>query len=489
MFLSATFIGVVAYHNCSCDSFCSGSCSFHAGGSTNESIVTNITMYRFTPRSVLHLENTNTGDALGDLGFFFDRRALQARCALDPTNERCFLAPWNALFFARWLVEVDTRMGPYFSCEPAYMNKQGSAWDLNRYLCSQDCVLPPFCSSVHHNGSRNTGDGQLTCFCARANQTVGVLPLKDTHAPPHPPRLPRECAYGYLPPPPKHRFTGSVLRRINSTGKDQIAVLQQCCEECFVDKSCTGYELVTTTRDTPARDTPARDSTAATIVTTTTSSTRADRGDRGMSTGFECMLLQGNLSTVVSANHSQFVTSAALDPLPGGGWNWGYKMGGNWYSLPEQGKCKSGARPGGPGGGDTSGGVPCTWRVVGPPRLVESKCIMERVDRVVETHAHDCLARCANKTRLLTRSEELGQFLSSGPVAHLSAHTATAAPSAPSAANRSSDCYFHCYWAAVGGAGYTPAAGVTNELLLEPFVRAFAHPELGGCPLPQRLAA
>ena len=52
-----------------------------------------LTVYRFTPDSVRHLADTNTGDASGDLGFFLDRRALSTRCAIDPTNKRCFLAP------------------------------------------------------------------------------------------------------------------------------------------------------------------------------------------------------------------------------------------------------------------------------------------------------------------------------------------------------------------------------------------------------------
>ena len=52
-----------------------------------------LTVYRFTPDSVRHLADTNTGDASGDLGFFLDRRALTSRCAIDPTNKRCFLAP------------------------------------------------------------------------------------------------------------------------------------------------------------------------------------------------------------------------------------------------------------------------------------------------------------------------------------------------------------------------------------------------------------
>ena len=41
-----------------------------------------------------------------------DRRALSARCARAPGNERCFLAPWAEVPFGRWRVELNAQYGP-----------------------------------------------------------------------------------------------------------------------------------------------------------------------------------------------------------------------------------------------------------------------------------------------------------------------------------------------------------------------------------------
>ena len=102
---------------CTCDDFCSNRCApFDSGkllpGSDTQAVA-NVTWFRFTPRSVrTTVAETNTGDVDGDLGFFLDRRALTARCRLEPQNLRCFLAPWSEIVFARWELEVDTGWGP-----------------------------------------------------------------------------------------------------------------------------------------------------------------------------------------------------------------------------------------------------------------------------------------------------------------------------------------------------------------------------------------
>jgi hypothetical protein len=71
------------------------------------------------------------------------------------------------------MVEVDTGWGPYLACNPTYLNPNGTSWDVSRYICSQECVVPPFCPHNLTNGSTG-GDGQVTCFCPRSNRTVGV---------------------------------------------------------------------------------------------------------------------------------------------------------------------------------------------------------------------------------------------------------------------------------------------------------------------------
>ena len=101
--------------SCGCATFCKKGCV-----PPQSRVPVPLTVYRFTPDSVRHLADTNSGDGSGDLGFFLDRRALTARCAIDPTNERCFLAPSESILYTRWAIEVDGDYGPYSSCNPMY---------------------------------------------------------------------------------------------------------------------------------------------------------------------------------------------------------------------------------------------------------------------------------------------------------------------------------------------------------------------------------
>ena len=179
---------VVTAAECTCDSFCAGSCApfcnSHSGASCPSlpmppALVQNLTLYRFTPRSIKHtIADTNTGDIDGDLGFFIARRALTARCAVEPRNLQCFLAPWPEIVFARWEIEIDQGFGPYLACNPAYGSPNASGpetWDLNRFMCSQTCVLPPFCGNLPKHNDSAGGDGQTTCFCGRSNRTCGIM--------------------------------------------------------------------------------------------------------------------------------------------------------------------------------------------------------------------------------------------------------------------------------------------------------------------------
>ena len=85
---------------CSCDAFCRGECSFQppataaargqgrAPPGRPPQQMLNLTAYRFTPRGVVGLAGKNSGDDIGDLSFFLSRRALTARCTVDPDNLR-----------------------------------------------------------------------------------------------------------------------------------------------------------------------------------------------------------------------------------------------------------------------------------------------------------------------------------------------------------------------------------------------------------------
>jgi hypothetical protein len=59
--------------NSVCESFCSGRCAFYNNtfDDSDTGYATNVTLYRVTPYGAVSLANKNTGDAMGDLLFYF----------------------------------------------------------------------------------------------------------------------------------------------------------------------------------------------------------------------------------------------------------------------------------------------------------------------------------------------------------------------------------------------------------------------------------
>eukprot|EP01052_Picozoa_sp_SAG31_P045313 SAG31_NODE_8222_length_1494_cov_1.156272_1_plen_383_part_01 len=362
---AAAIAATAANHQggCSCDSFCAGQCAPLTSRSLPPGLhprqkTLNLTLYRFTPRSVQRLADTNTGDADGDLGFFVARFALGARCAIEPTNLRCFLAPWRDIVFTRWQVEVDAGFGPYLACNPEYLNAEGTRWDLHRYICSQECVVPPFCPQ-HRKNSTIGSDGQVTCFCARANRSVGIQQFRasgNSSATRSSPAatLPAVCAYG------TSIRGGQCLKgtvSMSLSGNNQSALSEACCSRCLTP-NCSGWSLH-------------YNSTAGVHTPVTAASP----------TSYRCDLFAGKVRATSSCTDGMF--AATRDPLPGGNWNWGSMdiigsgkgdIGtntGNWLSTPSNGECHGNQRPG--------DGSACTWRVLDTPTVIESECVRERL--------------------------------------------------------------------------------------------------------------
>lgn len=372
---------------CTCDRFCRDECAPFAShqlppGLPPPGQTLNLTLYRFTPRVIQStLGNTNTGDLDGDLGFFLARFALDARCRHEPTNLRCFLAPWTAVVFARWRVEIDPGVGPYLACNPTYLNSAGSLWDLHHYICSQECVVPPYCSEHRENGTTGS-DGQTTCFCARSNTTVGIMsngsPLpsgfggvrRAKHRPPRAVTLPPICRYGTSILPDNQCLAGAIGTTVIA-GENLTAVLLQCCAQC-VAPNCSGWSVT-------------------------------QSGPR-----FKCTVYSGNVSRVPGQD---CVISATRDQLVGGSWNWGTMAisRGNWLSTPARGQCREGVRPG--------NGSGCTWRVIAPAVYVESACVHDRLASALVQADPKCFA-ALGKDRL---SDEFFRccwlLLNSDPVA------------------------------------------------------------------------
>jgi hypothetical protein len=98
--------------NCSCTSFCQGTCAASNAGRPVKQMV-----YRLTPYNVTGLAEKDTGDAPGDMGFYFERFRAMMTCTPELANTNaCFLGVQPVV--RRFLVEMDGKWGPFMRCNP-----------------------------------------------------------------------------------------------------------------------------------------------------------------------------------------------------------------------------------------------------------------------------------------------------------------------------------------------------------------------------------
>ena len=98
---SSTFDPACRFADCA--SYCSGSCPFRPNISFagNE----NLTLYRMTPYNISNLEEHNTGDIQGDLGFLLKKYLEESKCKPPFITEQCFLDDHTIV--AQFQVEFD----------------------------------------------------------------------------------------------------------------------------------------------------------------------------------------------------------------------------------------------------------------------------------------------------------------------------------------------------------------------------------------------
>jgi hypothetical protein len=73
-----------------CEAYCTNQCAFY-NATTETGSPQNLTLYRITPANVTGVENKNTGDPIGDVNFFLERKNLTLECAANPSEWGCFL--------------------------------------------------------------------------------------------------------------------------------------------------------------------------------------------------------------------------------------------------------------------------------------------------------------------------------------------------------------------------------------------------------------
>jgi hypothetical protein len=98
--------------SCSCGSFCNGTCA-----ATNFGKPVKLSVYRLTPYNVTDIADKDTGDAPGDMGFYFERFREQVSCTPAQANtDGCFLGYKPVV--RRFMLEMDGRWGPFLRCNP-----------------------------------------------------------------------------------------------------------------------------------------------------------------------------------------------------------------------------------------------------------------------------------------------------------------------------------------------------------------------------------
>jgi len=98
--------------NCTCAEFCNHTCA-----ATNAGTVHIQQMYRLSPGNVTALADKDTGDAAGDMGFFFLKLNAFYKCKEEDANTvDCFLA--YKPIVRKFTVVLDGKWGPFMRCNP-----------------------------------------------------------------------------------------------------------------------------------------------------------------------------------------------------------------------------------------------------------------------------------------------------------------------------------------------------------------------------------
>ena len=429
-----------------CEAFCSDQCSFFNRSAGEAGLPTNLTLYRMTPTNVTDAANKDLADIPGDLGFFLSRKTLRLRCALDPRDQRCFLAHNNS--YASFEIEVDGRFGPYLMCNPA---TRSWGYDTSEFLCSLSCMTPPQCGTYHRNGTTFHGDYQ--CYCARTNRTVGRQPRGGDWTPNAAATgasLPSQCENFDVvwPPGPGQCLAGQELRRVHSL-RGAPSVDELLCQACNAASACVAWTRLNATDGITLGS--------------------VDVSGGALSLGFG----SGPSPTCISARrkNSRGGVDAGTEALFYG---IGAKFGGYWFSLPAEGECAR-SRKGNQSVGTGQLGVTCSWRLVVAGKRVSAACLEGHLDRVVEQWN----APCFDKLGPLPPAPSLSDIAATS----LNHTKNTLEMFSLQAALDYTEAYLDCYLSALLGDPAHGIAPLQTDSLVAAWRRAFATTarSAGGC--------
>lgn len=134
------------FGDCTCATFCDGSCKSTVRGKAEGTGPANVTLYRMSPFGVIDMTNKNTGDVPGDTSFVVSRRTTAYECRMNPSSFQCSGGgmaqfegddPNSTDLVLQWKIEVDGAPpppSPPSPCRP-----------VSRDCCLPSCVCRGLC--------------------------------------------------------------------------------------------------------------------------------------------------------------------------------------------------------------------------------------------------------------------------------------------------------------------------------------------------------
>eukprot|EP00928_Gymnodinium_smaydae_P026091 TRINITY_DN2058_c0_g1_i1.p1 TRINITY_DN2058_c0_g1~~TRINITY_DN2058_c0_g1_i1.p1 ORF type:complete len:469 (-),score=29.05 TRINITY_DN2058_c0_g1_i1:279-1637(-) len=336
-----------------CEDFCNYRCGLYNSSAGDTGRRQNLTLYRLTPTNVTGLQNKNTGDAPGDIGYWLTTKNLTRMCARDPEAHGCIADGSN--IYGRFVVEMDGLFGPYMECNPRQHGGTDPVYkpewkDSRDFVCGQGCLFPTmtgchdFSPYPAYNATSGAFGAQCHCHSNRRDAiTVGraqpAFLNRESYGVPT--AWGPQCQSGYKKPPSGFCVQGEVYKVVHGWSFESTLAL--ACDLCRKDSFCSGWST--------------RDNTTAELFRGSVTSTRGD---------------------CISA-------AAGMDPwYKQQSWYGVGDLGGLWYSTPLEGQCAPGQKIG------THG---CTWREVASS-YKNASCVNGKVDASVESFGVRCFNQC-----------------------------------------------------------------------------------------------
>jgi len=383
--------------------------------------LTNITIYRLTPKNYTGVTNMDTGDAAGDVMFGLNQLLLPQLCPANPDFTWCanrqYLSDGTAkMVYTEFVVEADARMGDYNACNPS--SKTGifecQTWSANAgtpracaagfEMFHEDCLNGTVLESFETKTcSVSEAEGACCAACTKAGAHCG--------------------GWNLMPKSNKGTYTCQVLAADDNLKEWSGAQATVGCKAANADPNSYACWYADPHYNTSfAGDCDPEKCTCDAISNRT-----VGYEPHAMCWNHKQQLKAGFAGLQLAEHHSKWFGYVG---------ELGCLMDGNWYSTQKAGQCSGKVVD-----------VNCWWRLAETHRTVNSTCVDDRIVAAVQKRRPECWEVCPQPT------------------------------------NRSSACYLSCLFETMLGNATQGLKPMTKIELVEPFVTAFRAPvHEGGCP-------